>query len=122
MPLYNPGDVVLAEIPDDAGRPCDHPHPCMVLRSSDCDPYIYLVAISTRFDDPPPKHWLPMLYAPGGHPITGLNQPCVLKCNWVVKFLATAVQRRIGIVPAPTYEAAVDIVLNEYRRTKASRN
>lgn len=122
MPLYSPGDVVLADIPDDAGQPCGHPHTCMVLRSSGCDPSIYLVAISTKFEDPIPRHWLPMLSAPGGHPLTGLKLPCVLKCNWVVKFPAAAVLRRIGSVPPETFEMAVDIILNEVRRKKSQSN
>lgn len=118
MPLYNPGDVVLADIPDPHGQPCDHPHTCMVLRSSDCDPNIYLVAISTKFTDPLPSDWLPMLHAPGGHPITGLKYPCVLKCNWIVKFLATAVKRRIGAVPPPVLDEAIDVIEKAIRRKK----
>lgn len=49
-----------------------------------------------------------MLEAPGGHPRTGLYRPCVLKCDWVVKFSTAAIQRRMGEMPNNHFEQATN--------------
>src|SRR4051812_5878649 len=78
-----PGDIVIADIPDPDGNPIDHRHPAMVFRAN--SQIAYLVAISTSFTEPPPRHWIKLPHAPKGHPVTGLRDPCVLKCDWIIK-------------------------------------
>lgn len=108
----HPGDIVIANIPDPEGNPCDHRHPAMVLRSEvGVDP-IYLVAISTRYDPASrPKDWLLLPFEAGGHPETGLRDACVLKCDWVVRFLASQVVEKIGEIPTNIMGHAIDLIL-----------
>jgi len=97
---------VLADILDPLGQPCDSPHPALVFRI-DAEK-AYLVGITTSYDDPPPGHWIRMLVAPGGHPETGLDRPCVLKCDWVVCFKVTAIIRKKGVLPDDQLKQAID--------------
>jgi hypothetical protein len=105
---YQPGDIVLADILDPQGQPCDDPHPAMVLRIDQT--VCYLVGITTSYQDPPPGHWIRMLQFPGGHPQTGLYRPCVLKCDWVVKFDPRAVIRKMGEMPDDHFEQATQCI------------
>jgi hypothetical protein len=120
--ILKPRDIVVADIPDPRGKKCVHRHPAMVLRAEAGVNAIYLVAISTQFDALTiDRNWLPLPFHADGHPETGLKEPCVLKCNWVVSFLASNVIKKIGIMPVDIYERAVDIILANVEKAKASR-
>ena len=113
-----PGDIVRADIPDPEGNPCAEPHRTMVLRTDGVT--AWLVGISTRFSEPPPRHWLLLPFAPGGDKVTGLTQPCVLKCNWVKSKPVQQLSGVIGVVPPEIFDKAVDLVLAEVERKKAA--
>ena len=100
---------MLAHILDPQGNPCDEPHPALVLRLDDTR--AYLVGITTSFEDPPPGRWIRMLHAPGGHPVTGLDRPCVLKCDWVVRFPTAAIIRKKGVLPDDHLKRATDWIV-----------
>src|ERR1700678_2705500 len=117
--LFQPGDIVVADIPDPNGTPCGHRHPAMVLRSSPSATEAWLVGISTGFGAPLPSHWLPLPYDINHHPMTGLVEPCVLKCNWVVRYPVKLIEAKIGTVPTAIFERAVDHVIAEVERRRA---
>jgi hypothetical protein len=69
------------QILDDQGEPKARP---AVALSSDDDISsgrdINVAAISTKYDPPPCRsHWHRLDYFVGGHSVTGLDQPCVVK-------------------------------------------
>lgn len=113
-----PGEIVWAAVLDPEGKPCDEPHPVMVLRAHAGVQDAWVVGISTKFTEPPPRHWLRLPYAEGGHSITGLTRACVLKCNWVQMFPIRQLSEPMGIVPPELYDLAVDLILAEVRRRK----
>lgn len=113
---YRSGDIVLADLLDPLGQPCNNPHPAMVLR---LDAQVaYLVAITTSFDDPPPGHWIRMRHSPGGHSQTGLHKPCVLKCDWVVRFQVPQIIRKIGEMPSDHFELATNQIISLVQQKK----
>ena len=104
------GDIVLVDLPDPDGLPCNSLHPAMVFRGPDPTGTIYVVAITSSFD-PVEKHLvIPMPWADGGHPLTGLWKPCVMKCWWVVRLKADSVTQRLGVVPAEIAEMAFEYI------------
>ncbi|NOZ41485.1 MAG: type II toxin-antitoxin system PemK/MazF family toxin [Planctomycetes bacterium] len=71
--------------------------PSLVLSSStdiEAGNGLVVAAISTQFDRRNlPPHWFSAPSQPGGHPITGLDQPCVVKSDWLCRILVTDVIR-----------------------------
>ena len=119
---YEFGHVVIADIADPDGNPCDHEHTAMVLRPPDDAGNLYLLAISTKFTRPLSRFMIEVPFAEGGHPVTGLSRPCVLKCGWVVRFHAKNIRCRIGRIPAKYAELAVEYAISaveEKRKTQA---
>jgi hypothetical protein len=114
-------DIVIAEIPDPDGKPAKHRHPAMVLLTQPGASEAYVVGISTKFDENRPPHWILLPHAPGGHPETGLVEPCVLKCDWVIRFPAIQLGPVIGQAPPEIYERATDFILREVERKKADQ-
>ena len=112
----------MADIPDPNGNPCGHRHPAMILRATDSATDVWLIGISTSFGHPLPGHWIEIPYQDGGHPITGLREPSVLKCNWVVRLHLNAVSRVIGKMPTDILERAVDRVLADIQRKKSGEH
>lgn len=55
-----------------------------------------MAAISTKFtsgDIPPEWFEMPFTPGPGGHAVSGLDSPCVVKANWLVRLPAEDVER-----------------------------
>ncbi len=85
---------------------------------------MYLVAISTRFTAGRlERFWIPVPYTPnaaGVDPKTGLDKPCVLKCNWTVRFNVRAIDYEMGTIPDDVFERAVEFAIaaiEEKKRT-----
>jgi hypothetical protein len=117
------GWVVLADIPDPDGKPCGHAHPAMVLRGPGDDGGLWLIAISTSFDKPNRNEfWIECDWAPGGHPVTGLTQPCVLKCDWVVALNRSQLKDFLGEIPVDIALRASDLALRAFERRQRPPN
>lgn len=107
---YQPGDIVIADIPDPDGNPIEHKHPAMIIRADSQN--AYFLGISTKFEKPCPRHWIELPHDPNGHPVTGLKRPSVLKCNWDTQMLPTSrIVKKIGIVPTDEFELATDWIV-----------
>lgn len=75
---------MLAYFSDGKGRTKERP--CVVISSNgsnDAGEPLQVVAITGVFDEPPPSHHVPMPWTPDGSGPSGLNRPCVAKCNWL---------------------------------------
>ena len=72
------------QILDSQGQP--KARPAVVLSSDDdisSGRDIDVAAVSTKYDPSNcPSHWHPLDCSIGGHPLTGLDQPCVVKSDW----------------------------------------
>ncbi len=95
----------MAWIDDPAGSSCDHPHPVMVLHAGPRN--FWGVGISSKFTDPIPAHWFKMPNAPGGHLDTGLDRPCVLKCNWLQQIMNADALDQLGHAPKEIRQSAI---------------
>ena len=118
------GWIVLADIPDPDGKACSHPHPAMVLRGPDSSGALWLIGISTKFDSPPGRLIVECPWAEGGHEMTGLTQPCALKCRWVVQFDRKRLIKYLGQMPSEIASLAVEYAITameEKRATEGSR-
>lgn len=111
-------DIVIADIPDPQGRPCQHRHPAMILMAQDGYEDVYVIGISTSFSPPVPAHWIALPFSEEGHPDTGLREPCVLKCDWVVPFRASQLSGPIGKVSQEVYDRATNIILARIEQRK----
>lgn len=90
----------------------------MVLRGPAADGGLWLIAISTQFDRPNANpYWIECDWATGGHPLTGLDRPCVLKCDWVVRFNRRNLIDFLGEIDQTKATRASDLAL-EYFRTR----
>jgi len=73
----------LISYPD--GNP--KPHPALVLTATpeiEAGQVLTVAAISTKFEpNAIPSNWFRMPTNPSGHSVTGLDQPCVVKADWI---------------------------------------
>jgi hypothetical protein len=117
--ILKPGDIVRGDIPDPEGNPCDEQHRAMVLRANDSSAWI--VGISSKFDnDHRPWYWLLLPNSPGGHEVTRLTIPCVLKCNWYCQKPVQQLKQTNGVVPPEIFEKAVNAVLEVHKQKMAA--
>jgi len=97
------GDVVDVLVSDPSGRPIDHPHPVVILEDSDPtspDRSVMAVVVSTKFSIPLPWYWIRLPFASRpARSRTGLDAPCVAKCDWLKEIDPMAVLRKRGAVP-----------------------
>lgn len=115
------GWIVLADILDPNGNPCGHPHPAMVLRGPDGDGSLWLIAISTQFVLPLGRLMIECPYAPGGHEETGLDKPCVLKCEWIVLFNKQQIIKYLGRMPPEIAKQAVEFAITARNEAQAKQ-
>jgi len=100
LPSYDPGDILVARIPDPDGNSLIDPHPCIFIADSISRPgFIIVVGITGSFSEPIDPLWWKMPWDPNRHPATGLTKPCVAKCNWHPHIPQTAVRNVIGKTP-----------------------
>ncbi len=98
------GRVIWAELLDPQGRnpKC---RPAIIITPTDDitpDGKVRVVAISTRLDAAPPEVQVPLQYDPRGACRTGLREPCVAVCNWIVHSSLTTIRDYAGRVPGKT--------------------
>jgi mRNA-degrading endonuclease toxin of MazEF toxin-antitoxin module len=99
------GQIVLAYVSDGKGRTKERP--CVVIspnRANDAGEPLQVVAITGIFNDPPPSHHVPLPWTPDGSGRTGLNKPCVAKCNWLREVNQDRVIKSVGYLPVEHVE------------------
>ena len=113
MAQFEQGQVVAVDIPDPDGKPSTHKHPAVILSPTDriaTAPFVFVVGISTKFTDPPPAHWIKLPWQRDGRARTGLDKPCVAKCDWLVKVQKSQLVRPMGAVPTSVLKAIIEQV------------
>jgi mRNA-degrading endonuclease toxin of MazEF toxin-antitoxin module len=90
----------LAYVRDGKGHTKDHPV-LIVGSDEDCDAGgpLQVVVISTKIEDPCPDYHILVQDSPKTDPVTGLYEPCVVKCNWFEDVEYRRVIRGVGSMP-----------------------
>jgi hypothetical protein len=101
----------MARIPDLDGNAIDHDHPVMILNGPNAVGDIYIIAISTKFERPIPRLTILCPWHPQGRCETGLNQECVLKCAWHMRWNKRDLKEYLGEMPFEIVEQATDYAL-----------
>jgi mRNA-degrading endonuclease toxin of MazEF toxin-antitoxin module len=115
MPVgrFSFGQIILAYFSDGKGRTKERP--CVIISSNtsnDSGEPLQVVAITGVFDEPPPSHHVPLPWTRDGSGPTGLNKPCVAKCNWLREVDQHKVIKSVGYLPAEM----VDRIVVEFDR------
>ncbi|HMP07345.1 MAG TPA: type II toxin-antitoxin system PemK/MazF family toxin [Lacipirellulaceae bacterium] len=106
--MISRGSIIWAVVPDPNGKIIldkngnPKEHPCVVLNTQeyiDSKQPLVCAAISTKFDANRPKHWIWLPGKPGGHIETGLNEPSVVKSDWLVPSVDQNNIRRVSPRP-----------------------
>jgi len=103
------GQIIEAYLQDGTGRTKERP---ALIVSSDEDNDqgldLQVIAITKNIENPCPDYHIVV----HGHwkrdPVTGLNAPCVAKCNWVRDVKQDRVIRSLGRMPAEKLKLIVD--------------
>jgi mRNA-degrading endonuclease toxin of MazEF toxin-antitoxin module len=107
------GQIVLAFFSDGKGRTKERP--CLIVssnQSNDSGDLLQVVAITGVFDEPLPSYHIALPWTADGKGKTGLNKPCVAKCNWLREVEQNRVIKSLGYLSAEL----VDRVVSEFDR------
>jgi hypothetical protein len=112
MPTITRGSIVWAALRDPNGnlivdgqgnpkyRPCVVISRTAAILSEDT---VVVAAISTKFDvGDLPSNWFNIASQPGGHPETGLDQPSVVKADWLELIRKVDIDYTRGIFRCPS--------------------
>ncbi len=95
------GRIVWVELLDPQGR--NRKCRPAVIMSPDADIQsdgeVWVVAISTQFDEAPVEVQVELPWDRRGHPRTKLKERCAAVCTWLEKVNVASIQQYAGIVP-----------------------
>jgi mRNA-degrading endonuclease toxin of MazEF toxin-antitoxin module len=101
-PSVQRGSILWIQLTDPDGKNPKE-RPALLLSSNEKimeGGELVVAAISTVFSRPIPSHWFELPSRPGGDPVTGLDQPCVVKSDWLKRVEATDVITELGMAPS----------------------
>lgn len=104
------GTIVWAEVREPNGTPVG-PHPAMVLnRQEEIDAFrdLRVAVCSTAFGYALPAGWFEIPSQPGGHPLTGLHEACVVKATWLQTIPQSGVIRISGRAPRRVFKQVLN--------------
>ena len=113
MQAVRRGSIIWAAIADKQRRTDSKERPALVISSNDsiaAGNDLVVLVISTKFTYPPPSHWFLVPSDPLGHPVTGLDQPCVIKTDWPEKIPQSDVLGVKGRAPAALVKQVISYV------------
>ncbi len=116
------GDIILADVREPVNKTYVGPHFAMVLNaqaSIDAGDDLSVVVCTTSFRYPLKSGWFPMSAAPGGHPITGLVEACVVKATWQDEVAQAAVIKRVGRSMKREYKLVVNWLAEKQRQMRS---
>ena len=104
MQWLSQGQVVRIAVPDPRGKnPKSRPVVILTETAELADNDEFVVAcISTQFSEPLPQHCIPAPWSPDGHAKSGLRQPSVVKCRWLLKVKREDVEETLGHLSSAT--------------------
>jgi hypothetical protein len=82
---------------------------------------LVVAAISTVFTRPLPSHWFELPSSPDGHPVTGLDQPCVVKSDWLKKIKSTDVITELGTAPSRAVRQVLSYLRDQATKGKGKK-
>lgn len=110
MGRFSFGQVVEAYVDDRDGRVKQRPS-LIISDDEECDrgEFLWVIAISTKIEDPLPNHHVLVHDGNRRDPHTGLERPSVVKCNWARKIKQTRVVRSLGWMPDNLLSAILEV-------------
>jgi mRNA-degrading endonuclease toxin of MazEF toxin-antitoxin module len=69
---------------------------------------LQVVAITKSIGENPPAYWVPVPHGRPAHPVTGLFEPSVAKCNWIREVEERRVIKGLGDMPDDEFERILD--------------
>jgi mRNA-degrading endonuclease toxin of MazEF toxin-antitoxin module len=99
------GQIVEAYISDGTGKTKERP---ALIISGDEGRDLLVIAITRSVEDPRPDHHVIVHSDHKRDPVTGLNAPCVAKCNWVREIKQDKVIRSVGTMPIDLLKTIVE--------------
>jgi mRNA-degrading endonuclease toxin of MazEF toxin-antitoxin module len=95
------GRIVWVELLDPQGRNPKRRPAVVVTPDAEIRPDgdIWVVAISTQFDESPASVQVELPWDRRGHPRTKLKERCAAVCSWIAKVSVANIQEYAGIVP-----------------------
>jgi mRNA-degrading endonuclease toxin of MazEF toxin-antitoxin module len=95
------GRIVWVELLDPQGRNRKCRPAVIVTPDADLQPdgTVWVVAISSQLDEAPAEALVQLPWHRGGHPRTGLKEPCAAVCAWMEQVNVTDIQGYAGTVP-----------------------
>jgi hypothetical protein len=115
---FHEGDIVLVWVPDPDDNSCEHPDPALVFRSSATANHVWVVGITSSFQEPIPWYWMRVHSGDDVDPETGLYKDSCLKANWVVNCPLSDVVRRMGFLDPERHSQATTLVWQVLERVK----
>jgi mRNA-degrading endonuclease toxin of MazEF toxin-antitoxin module len=98
--LYYFGQIIYADIDDGKGGIKNRPA-VIISSDSECgsESEVLVIAITKRIEDPCPPYHYQVHEGYARDPYTGLDFPCVAKCNWARQVRLARITRRVGNMP-----------------------
>lgn len=106
---FRRGEIVWAPCLDPRGRNLKG-RPLLVINDAAAGQPVACLGISTQFDLPLPPTQVSVPYSPRRGCGTGLVEPSVVVCTWLVEVPPAGIVRRMGALPARHLEGVVRIV------------
>jgi mRNA-degrading endonuclease toxin of MazEF toxin-antitoxin module len=103
------GQIVDAYIRDGTGKTKDRP--ALIISNDDDNDQVrdlLVIAITKNIGDPRPDYHVIVHRDWKRDPVTGLDAPCVAKCNWIREVKQDKVIRSRGRMPQALLEAIVE--------------
>ncbi len=109
MGRFQFGQIVNAYISDGTGNTKDRP--ALIISNDDDNDQgrdLLVIAITKNIGDPRPDYHVIVNRDRKRDPVTGLDAPCVAKCNWVREVKQERVIRSRGRMPQDLLEVIVE--------------
>ena len=103
------GSIIWAEVPDSRGvNPKIRPL-VVITATKDINAVspVAAVAISTRISSPQPPTEITLPWHPNKHPTTGLYEPCVAVCSWIVSVHQSNIKTILGPISRQLAESII---------------
>ncbi|MCA9081800.1 MAG: type II toxin-antitoxin system PemK/MazF family toxin [Planctomycetaceae bacterium] len=107
--MLRQGSIVWVIVPDPAGRNLKS-RPVAILTPTehlDGTQPIRAAAITSTFSEPIPVHSVKLPWSRHSHPVTGLNRPSIVRCDWICRIEVTNITGVAGIVPTKLFAEIV---------------
>jgi hypothetical protein len=113
------GEIVYARLCTTDGN--DKDRTVLILSSDDecgAGDDLLVLCISSSLQDPQPWYHVTVHDSHERHPVSGLDRPCVAKCNIPDEIAPSSVRRHVGVLP----REVMDLIVETYDKIQADEN